>query len=68
VLLYKYSGKTVFYDHIYFVGVLISLFVGWFFFKFIEKPSLLLIKKVKRSLQDTVIPQAVKGLNQHSAI
>ncbi len=69
VLLYKYSGKTVFYDHIYFVGVIVSLFVGWFFFKFIEKPSLVLIKKIKRSLQDTAIPQAaIKEINQHSAI
>ncbi|MEP6711007.1 MAG: acyltransferase [Ferruginibacter sp.] len=50
-LFYKYTGKTVFFEHLYFIGVIASLVVGWVFYSFIEKPSLLLIKKLKRSLK-----------------
>lgn len=47
-LIYNYTGQTVFFQHIYFIGVLASLCTGWAFYRLVEMPSLSLIKKLKQ--------------------
>ncbi|RYY71198.1 MAG: acyltransferase [Chitinophagaceae bacterium] len=46
-IFYKFTGKIIFYSHIYYVGVLASVAVAVVFYKIGEEPSLKLIGKVK---------------------
>lgn len=49
-LLHKFTGKIVFYSHIYYpVGVVVSLLLGSVFYKLIEEPSMSLIKRIKNT-------------------
>ena len=49
-LLYKATQQLIYYNRLWYItGVLISVLAGWLLYKFVEKPSMQLISRIKKT-------------------